>query len=52
MVCNVFVIGLDKKIKLIFVYLMMMGCNFDEVLCVIDLLQLIVNYKVLMLVQW
>ncbi|HVD39429.1 MAG TPA: peroxiredoxin, partial [Solirubrobacterales bacterium] len=49
---NVFVIGPDKKFKLIFVYPMTTGRNFDEVLRVIDSLQLTANHKVATPAQW
>jgi thioredoxin-dependent peroxiredoxin len=49
---NVFVIGPDKKIKLILVYPMTAGRNFDEVLRVIDSLQLTANHKVATPAQW
>ena len=49
---NVFVIGPDKKIKLLLVYPMTTGRNFDEVLRVIDSLQLGVNHKVATPAQW
>jgi thioredoxin-dependent peroxiredoxin len=49
---NVFVIGPDKKIKLILVYPMTTGRNFDEVLRVIDSLQLTANSKVATPAQW
>jgi alkyl hydroperoxide reductase subunit AhpC len=49
---NVFVIGPDKKVKLILVYPMTTGRNFDEVLRVIDSLQLTANHKVSTPAQW
>jgi thioredoxin-dependent peroxiredoxin len=49
---NVFVIGPDKKIKLILVYPMSTGRNFDEVLRVIDSLQLTAKHKVSTPAQW
>ena len=49
---NVFVIGPDKKVKLLLVYPMTTGRNFDEVLRVIDSLQLTANHEVATPAQW
>jgi alkyl hydroperoxide reductase subunit AhpC len=49
---NVFVIGPDKKVKLVLVYPMTTGRNFDEVLRVIDSLQLTARHKVSTPANW
>ena len=49
---SVFVIGLDKKIRLILTYPMAVGRNFDEILRVIDALQLNKNYQVVTPANW
>ena len=49
---NVFVIGPDKQVKLVLVYPMTTGRNFDEVLRVIDSLQLTAKHKVSTPAQW
>jgi alkyl hydroperoxide reductase subunit AhpC len=49
---SVFVVGPDKKIKLILTYPMTTGRNFDEVLRVLDSLQLTAKHKVATPAQW
>lgn len=49
---NVFVIGPDKKVKLVLIYPMTTGRNFDEILRVIDSLQLTSEHAVATPAQW
>jgi thioredoxin-dependent peroxiredoxin len=49
---NVFVVGPDKKVKLVLIYPMTTGRNFDEVLRVIDSLQLTADHQVATPAQW
>jgi alkyl hydroperoxide reductase subunit AhpC len=49
---SVFVVGPDKKVKLMITYPASTGRNFDEILRVLDSLQLTANYKVATPVNW
>jgi alkyl hydroperoxide reductase subunit AhpC len=49
---NVYVVGPDKKIKLVLSYPMSTGRNFDEVLRVLDSMQLTAKHKVATPVNW
>jgi len=49
---SVFIIGPDKKIKLMLTYPMTTGRNFDEILRVLDSMQLTAQYKVATPVNW
>lgn len=49
---SVFVVGADKKVKLMLTYPASTGRNFDEILRVIDSLQLTANYSVATPVNW
>ena len=49
---SVFIVGADKKVKLIITYPASTGRNFDEILRVIDSLQLTANYSVATPVNW
>jgi alkyl hydroperoxide reductase subunit AhpC len=49
---SVFIVGPDKKVKLIITYPASTGRNFDEILRVIDSLQLTANYSVATPVDW
>jgi len=49
---NVFLIGPDKKIKMVMVYPMSTGRNFDEILRVLDSVQLTASHKVATPVNW
>jgi thioredoxin-dependent peroxiredoxin len=49
---SVFIIGPDKKVKLMLTYPMTTGRNFDEILRVLDSMQLTGNYKVATPVNW
>jgi alkyl hydroperoxide reductase subunit AhpC len=49
---SVFIIGPDKKIKLMMTYPMTTGRNFDEILRVLDSMQLTIKYKVATPVNW
>jgi alkyl hydroperoxide reductase subunit AhpC len=49
---NVYIIGPDKKVKLIITYPMTTGRNFDEILRVVDSIQLTANHKVATPANW
>ena len=49
---SVFIVGPDKKIKLVLTYPMSTGRNFDEVLRVLDSMQLTAKHKVATPVNW
>jgi len=49
---SVFIVGPDKKIKLMLTYPMTTGRNFDEILRVLDSMQLTAKYKVATPVNW
>ena len=49
---NVFIIGPDKKVKMVLVYPMSTGRNFDEILRVLDSCQLTANHQVATPVNW
>ena len=49
---SVFVVGPDKKIKLMLTYPMTTGRNFDEILRVLDLMQLTAKHKVATPANW
>ncbi|HEX7892271.1 MAG TPA: peroxiredoxin [Ramlibacter sp.] len=51
-VSSVFIVGQDKKIKLMLTYPMTTGRNFDEILRVLDSMQLTIKYKVATPVNW
>ncbi len=49
---SVFIVGPDKKIKLMLIYPMSTGRNFDEILRVLDSMQLTAKYKVATPANW
>jgi thioredoxin-dependent peroxiredoxin len=52
MVCSVFIVGPDKKVKLMMTYPMTTGRNFDEILRALDSTQMTVKYKVATPADW